>query len=65
MKKTIRILVSALTLVVATVFQTSTLFSQTPVEVGQVKWNRGLDKARAISKQTGKPLFVQFQEVPG
>jgi len=65
MKKTIGILVSALTLVVAALFPTSTSFSQTPVEVGQVNWNRDFEKAKAASKQTGKPLFVQFQEVPG
>ena len=66
MKKTMGVLVSALTLVVAALFQTNISFSQTtPVELGQVKWNRDLEKAKAASKQTGKPLFVQFQEVPG
>ena len=35
------------------------------VELGKVTWNRDLDKAKALSAKTGKPLFVQFQEVPG
>ena len=65
MKKTIGIVVSALTLMVATLFQTAPLFSQTPIEVGKVKWKRDFEKAKATSRQTGKPLFVQFQEVPG
>jgi len=64
MKKTIGFLVSGLTLAVAAMFQTAS-FAQTPVEVGKVKWNRDFEKARATSLQTGKPLFVQFQEVPG
>ena len=64
MKNTIAIVVSALTLVAA-MFQTGSSFAQTPVEVGSVKWNRDFEKAKATSRQTGKPLFVQFQEVPG
>ncbi len=36
-----------------------------PIELGTVKWNRELEQAKARSAQTGKPLFVQFQEVPG
>jgi hypothetical protein len=36
-----------------------------PTELGAVKWNTDLEKAKAISARTGKPLFVQFQEVPG
>ena len=65
MKNTIGIVVSTLTLMVATLFQTVPAFSQTPVEEGKVKWNRDFAKAKAASQQTGKPLFVQFQEVPG
>lgn len=36
-----------------------------PVEVGTVKWNRDLDSALADSEQSGKPVFLLFQEVPG
>lgn len=39
--------------------------SAQPEELGEVNWNRNLDQAVAISRKTGKPLFVQFQEVPG
>ena len=35
------------------------------IEVGTVKWGRDLDAALASSKNTGRPLFVLFQEVPG
>lgn len=38
---------------------------ETSVELGQVKWQRDLDAAKKKSEETGKPLFVQFQEVPG
>ncbi|MEM7782232.1 MAG: hypothetical protein AAF939_08615 [Planctomycetota bacterium] len=34
-------------------------------ELGAVKWTRDLDVAAKKSARTGKPLFVQFQEVPG
>lgn len=36
-----------------------------PVELGNVQWLRDLDKAKKLSGESGKPLFVQFQEVPG
>lgn len=36
-----------------------------PVEIGLVDWNRDLDAALAKSSETGKPVFVLFQEVPG
>lgn len=39
--------------------------AQESVELGKVKWMRSLDEAKAISAKSGKPLFVQFQEVPG
>ena len=35
------------------------------IEVGKVKWGRDLDAALAKSKQTGRPVLVLFQEVPG
>ena len=39
--------------------------AQEQVEVGKVKWMRSLDQAKALSSRSGKPLFEQFQEVPG
>jgi Thioredoxin-like len=41
------------------------IFSQNPVELGNVHWLRDLAKAQAQSKQTGKPIFILFQEIPG
>ena len=39
--------------------------SDHPVEVGKVHWGRDLDAAFEKSAQTGKPVLVLFQEVPG
>lgn len=39
--------------------------SSNPVEVGLVKWGRDLDAALNKSAETGKPVFVLFQEIPG
>ena len=36
-----------------------------PIEVGDVRWGRDLDAALANSAETGKPVLVLFQEVPG
>lgn len=36
-----------------------------PEEVGKVVWGRDYDAALALSKSTGKPIFLLFQEVPG
>ncbi len=36
-----------------------------PEEFGAVHWTRDLDAALATSKQTGKPVFLLFTEVPG
>ena len=34
-------------------------------ELGNVAWGRDLDAAKAKSAETGKPILVLFQEVPG
>jgi len=34
-------------------------------ELGQVHWGRSLDEAKAQSAESGKPILVLFQEVPG
>ena len=35
------------------------------VELGQVHWSRDFNKAKTVSKSTGRPLLVLFQEIPG
>lgn len=35
------------------------------VELGKVHWMRDLEAAKALSAKSGKPVFIQFQEVPG
>ena len=39
--------------------------AENPVEVGAVRWSRDLDGALAKSRETGRPVFLLFQEVPG
>ena len=36
-----------------------------PVELGAVTWGRDLEDAKQQSANSGKPVFVLFQEVPG
>ena len=36
-----------------------------PVEVGDVNWGRDFDAALEMSAESGKPVLVLFQEVPG
>ena len=36
-----------------------------PVEIGNVNWGRDLKAAFSTSEQSGKPVFLLFQEVPG
>ena len=36
-----------------------------PTELGLVKWGRDLDAALAESADSGKPVLVLFQEIPG
>jgi len=38
---------------------------ENPIEVGAVHWGRDLDQAQKVSGETGRPVFVFFQEVPG
>ena len=38
---------------------------QKPVEVGNVHWGRDFEAALNMSAESGKPVFVLFQEVPG
>ena len=36
-----------------------------PVEYGTVRWSRQLDPTLAKAKDSGKPVLLCFQEVPG
>jgi Thioredoxin-like len=36
-----------------------------PEEVGKVTWGRDYEGALSLSRATGKPIFLLFQEVPG
>ena len=38
---------------------------QNPVEIGTVHWGRDFDGALKMSAESGKPVLVLFQEVPG
>ena len=39
--------------------------TKNPKELGRVTWLRDFDAATKQSRKTGKPIFLQFQEVPG
>jgi len=36
-----------------------------PIEIGTINWGRNYEEATERSKETGKPIFLLFQEVPG
>jgi len=36
-----------------------------PIEIGSIRWGRDLDSSLQVSEQTGRPVLVLFQEVPG
>ena len=67
MNKTIGVVstIAMLAMSTAFFFLPRTTMGQTPVELGAVQWNRDIENAKAVSARTGKPLFVQLQEVPG
>lgn len=54
-----------LTLAVLTSCSAGTEKNGNPVEVGKITWLRDLPTALDLSKSTGKPVFLLFQEVPG
>ena len=49
--------------IVLTAFSGQTI--ENPIEVGNVQWGRDLDAAFKNSAETGKPVLVLFQEIPG
>jgi copper chaperone CopZ len=50
---------------IALIVQVSFIFAQQPIELGKVNWQRDYDTALELSEQRDKPVFIQFQEVPG
>lgn len=36
-----------------------------PVELGTVDWSRDYEAGLKVVKESGKPMFLLFQEVPG
>ena len=57
--KAFRLLALALTLCL------SSAFAKNPIEVGDVAWGRNYEQALGKARETGKPIFLLFQEVPG
>lgn len=39
--------------------------ADTPEELGKVEWLRDYGEAQAKAKESGKPILILFQEVPG
>jgi hypothetical protein len=63
-RQTLRIL----TVIIVLTLHASAYGSQTagnPVEIGNVQWGRDFDAALKMSAESGKPVLVLFQEVPG
>ena len=40
-------------------------WANNPVELGRADWGRDLNAAQATSRETGKPILMLFDEVPG
>ena len=58
--------VIGLTMLLFTVNPSLAIDSRTnPVEIGNVAWNRDYEAVLAKSRESGKPIFMLFQEVPG
>ena len=55
----------ALVAVLWTTLSLSAMTGGQPEELGNVQWNRKMENAVALSKQSGKPILILFQEVPG
>ena len=50
---------------VAAAAAASSSSSPPPVEIGTIGWMTSLRAAKAESGRTGKPIFLQFTEIPG
>ncbi|MFK8165409.1 MAG: VPGUxxT family thioredoxin-like (seleno)protein, type 2 [Lewinella sp.] len=59
------LLLAALLLSGSAFAQQRTNAADQPTELGKVSWLRDYDQAMAEAKQTGKPVLILFQEVPG
>ena len=57
--------VACIYLIVGGIFVQSSYSSQNPIEIGTIDWGRDLESAKIKSRETGKPIFLLFQEVPG
>lgn len=66
-KTTLRVLVCSLLLFVCSAAHTMEIAGapDNPPEVGNVRWQRDFGGALQLSQQSGKPVFLLFQEVPG
>ncbi len=49
----------------ASTAETGSLAGDPPPELGRVEWGRVLEPALERSAKSGKPVWLQFQEVPG
>ncbi len=58
-------IVATIMIAAGVLYSTAIKRSDEPVELGKVRWQRDLEAAKAKSAETGKPIFVLFQEVPG
>ncbi len=43
----------------------SLVVAENPVEIGTVSWERSHEQALQLAEESGKPVFLLFQEVPG
>ena len=57
----ITVTITIMTLLIAA----AAIAQKTPVELGDVRWERDLDVAVERARTTGRDVFVLFQEVPG
>ena len=62
MKTNLLTRIGVCTIVVYTSLQ---IFAKPPIELGSVSWQRDLSSALNKSSESGKPVFLLFQEVPG
>ena len=46
---------------------TAVIRADDPVEIekGTVRWSADLESAKMVSRKTGRPVFLLFQEIPG
>jgi hypothetical protein len=62
--KTLMISLAIVLLSAPLIAQTTDPETQTK-EFGAISWHRNLDDGIKLAEESGKPIFLQFQEVPG